>query len=218
MSFSQNEAQTIQALAAVAQVFFSLVVIALSFFTIRLTAATVKENMLLRRAETDPHVAVYCDVPEGQQIIDVVIKNLGRGPAYNVRCVFDTAEMTRLGKTLDEYPFFQHLEFLAPQAEIRAFVDVASSLLEKRTFTPVRVTVSYRSSDMRAITESFQLDPYVFEGIPVRDDHSLDKLIRAIDNNTKAVKAVADRIDKQAKKMTSQRTVSQIWLQLTRRR
>lgn len=187
----ENNAETIQAVAAATQVGFALAVIVLTVITARLTVRMVRETVALRRVETDPHVAVFLDVPPGRQVVEIVLANLGRGPAYDVRCSFSRPVADAARQDLGGKPHFQHLSFVHPGGQIRTLLDAAYRLVANSDFDPLDVTVVYRGADKRPFSETFTLDPKLFAGIVGQFNDPHAQLVNAIGENTKAIDHVA---------------------------
>lgn len=86
-----------------------------TYYYARLTAALVRETTLLREIETEPLIAVYL-MPEDRWIslIDIVVKNHGRGSAQDITWEFvaDDETKSRYAELL-RLPFFRdYLTFL----------------------------------------------------------------------------------------------------------
>ena len=98
----------------------TVVMAASALFTFFLTRALVRENTLLRKAETDPEVVAYLAFhPLCRQYLNFVMPNVGRGPARNVNFEMDISVENRehrnihLGHSVDRRP----ISFL-PQGEV----------------------------------------------------------------------------------------------------
>ncbi|MFL5804790.1 MAG: hypothetical protein ACJ8CR_23980, partial [Roseiflexaceae bacterium] len=94
-----------------------LVVALSTVFYVLLTRRLVLETIKLRRAGTEPDIAVYLERRE-RGSIDMVIRNIGSGPAYNL--VLDLEPENDTVKTLRSYPFLNELKYIPPEHAIRA--------------------------------------------------------------------------------------------------
>ena len=71
----------------------TVVIAASALLTFFLTWALVRENKLLRKAETEPEVVAYLAIhPLHHEFLNFVLANVGRGPARNVRFELDISE------------------------------------------------------------------------------------------------------------------------------
>lgn len=128
-----------------------------------------KLNRRLAEAELDPFVTIYI---EPQRIypyfLDLVIKNVGRGPARQLTFIVepdvplwsnDTHRLTNIAI------FRRGMDFLAPSQEIRTFYGTYFELVKD----PISIHVSYSKESLHRKAEqvrsSFILDVTQFEGI-----------------------------------------------------
>lgn len=112
-------------LPTLASLIFAGVVAAAAVVSALLNRSLVKETIALRKAETDPFVAVYIEQNEaGFSFFDLVIKNIGRGAAFNVSFgvlpdipIWDGDEY----RLTDATVMSDGLDFLAPGQGLRFF-------------------------------------------------------------------------------------------------
>ncbi len=94
-----------------------------AFYAIR-TNDLARETIALRRVETDPDVAVYLEVHgEHNDLIEMVIRNVGRGPAYDVTFTVTPDQLIEFGmnfhRKLTDLPLFaQGVSYMAPGQEM----------------------------------------------------------------------------------------------------
>lgn len=122
----------------------------LTFTVVVATQASVRLTRALVRTETEPDVAVYIDVDRPTGLFQMVIHNVGRGPAYDVRLAAEPD--IRLGglglpddmRSLTGLPLFTRgLPYMAPGQEVRFILGVYRDLAPY----PSTVTVSYRGKE-----------------------------------------------------------------------
>lgn len=108
-------------------VLFSAVVAIATVVYAVLTARLVRETERLRAAATEPALEVtYRARDEAMSLLEIVIKNIGNGPAYGVRFSFNSSSNSAgaeaLLKTLRELKSFQTgLNLLLPGQEFTSF-------------------------------------------------------------------------------------------------
>ena len=142
----------------------ALSAIATSWFNRRLTQETVE----LRRAETEPNVAVYLELrARSRTLYDVVVRNVGNGPAYNINFVLLPAEGPEGFVKLWNLGFIRNgIRYLAPGQEIRT---LAGRFFEM-DIGPISVDVNYQSASSglqrkpRDFQETFALDIHLLDG------------------------------------------------------
>jgi len=78
----------------------------------------------------------------------ITIKNTGTRPALNVQTTFNQPIKGLNGtKIISDLYLFKNIEYLAPQKEIRTFVDSASAYFERKE--PLRITLNLQYGDER---------------------------------------------------------------------
>jgi len=96
---------------------------------VRANREMVKEMRETRIAQDRPHVLVEVDYTYSPAL-DIVIRNIGHGPAKNI--TFDPLPdlVTHRGKNLSDFAYFRNgLDSLSPGGEIRTFWDMAHQLI-----------------------------------------------------------------------------------------
>jgi hypothetical protein len=91
-----------------------------------------------------PHVIVDFEFSRG--LLSVVVRNVGDGPAVDVKVEFDKA-FKGLGGTreMNRLALFSKLRFLAPGREIRTLLDSSAAYFARKEPTLLTATVSYRT-------------------------------------------------------------------------
>ncbi|MEZ4425144.1 MAG: hypothetical protein R3E98_17235 [Gemmatimonadota bacterium] len=117
-----------------------------------------------RREPRPPYVVLDVDVTD--DVVELVLLNVGQTPAHEVRVTLDPPLSALGGQVaLGDLPLFRCLGLLRPDRPIRVFVDRLSALLERK---PVRfrATVGWRDDDGRAHERTFEHDLQAFRGLP----------------------------------------------------
>ena len=117
-----------------------------------LTWRLVSETRRMRHAQTEPKVAVtYRSREEWMALVDIVVKNIGLGPAYDIK--FEIAPVNEGGATeelikeLKERNFLNAgLSFLAPNQEISSFFTNANEKYEDKMASQISIKASYKSA------------------------------------------------------------------------
>lgn len=132
-----------------AAVFSSVVMLATVVYAI-LTWRLVAETEELRRVQTDPRISMSLEPSRRAiNVLELYVKNIGGGPAYDVRLKITSDVSTWLlhkqpDHKLEELGIFREpIPYLGPQQEIRTFVGDAPKLVKQpiRGFT---VRAEYR--------------------------------------------------------------------------
>lgn len=144
----------------------STVIIALAaIVTVILTVRMFRENKLLRQEQTEPRCVGFLRI-QSRAIVTFVIKNIGRGPAYDVVFSFN-AERDRFSKSDPRHELIGDripIAILSDDQFIEFFYGVSFKLLKEENRDPIKVSVEYKNSRGKAYQQTFQLDVLQFLG------------------------------------------------------
>ncbi len=133
---------------------------------VRANREMVEEMRQTRIAQDRPHILVDIDFTYAPAF-DIVIQNIGRGPAKNVK--FDPLPdlLNSRGKNISDFAYFKDgLDFLAPGAEVRTFWDMSFKLipsLDQRGNTKgFAITANYESVAGETCSSPWTLNPLLF--------------------------------------------------------
>jgi hypothetical protein len=156
----------------------------------------VAEARRLRRDQARPFVVVDLHLVERSQAIHIVISNLGKTTAENVRLAFEPA----LASSLDNEPrmvapsqlkvFREGIPSLPPGRRIEIMFDIFHQRSEQNLPDVYRVTASYYSPSLREhLTDPSVLDLGIYRDVLLetrRDLHDvheeLERLRRAVEH------------------------------------
>jgi len=171
---------------------FSAVVMAATVVYAMLTASLVRETKRMRRAQTDPDVAVYLEHDEHNiGVLHFVVKNIGSGPAYDLKFELNDMRMRDWGaESIQRLSLWEKgLPYLAPGSSIRT---VAGAAFQEgaKDFTLTTV-VTYEDADGGRRTGTFVLDFANYTGITQLGEPPMKKLVKEIE-------AIRRSLEKQA--------------------
>ena len=159
--------------------------------TVWLTRSLVRENQLLRKVGKEPKVIAYLEGdPRQATLINLVLANVGRGPACNIEFEFDFEErfyangrVAPLNRS-DRQPY----GFLPQDNKICMFFGSGHGLLNEDGLPPFRAKVRWENLNGREYVEEYPMDVRQFLGIfppSAAADHdiaeSLKKIARRLD-------------------------------------
>jgi hypothetical protein len=99
-----------------------------------------------RDQEIAPYVVVYFEHPNEEQILSLVVKNIGKSTARDVRIQFKPKLINTSGVSLCELPVLKNgIAALSPGHEIKIFVDTIAGFFFERNDLPLtyETTVTY---------------------------------------------------------------------------
>ena len=161
-----------------------------------LTYLLVKETMKLRKVQTEPKISAYIEPEERWlNLVDLVIKNIGHGPAYDISFTFPTdfKLSQKREKTLNSLSFLKGIDYLAPDQTIRTFLTDAVYILGQETGRSFQITASYRNAPNgkgKEFQETFNIDFDQLRGFEIVGEPPLYSIAK----NVEELKKVADRI------------------------
>jgi len=168
--------------AIIADLFFAAAVAFAAVVGVRLNRRLVEETSQLRRAETDPFVAVFIEYQRLRpSFLDMVIRNAGRGPAYDITFSVDPdvpvwvveqeeddggQERREEGPRLTDLAVFQNgIKAMVPSQEVRFFFGSASQL----TTEAISIRATYFGTPIGGqrpvFSETFLIDASIFDGM-----------------------------------------------------
>lgn len=184
--------------AALMNLIFSAVVMAATVVYALLTASLVRETKRMRRAQTDPDVAVYLEHDENNiGVLHFVVRNIGSGPAYDLKFQLKEMQMNDwAAESIQRLSLWDKgLPYLAPGSSIRT---VAGAVFQEgaKDFT-ISVSVSYESADRGKRSSMYVLDFANYTGITQLGEPPMKKLVKEIEAIRRTIeKGVSDdRLD-----------------------
>lgn len=137
----------------------------------RLTSSLVDETKRMRRAQTEPALAVYV-TPHVRHInlIELVIKNIGLGPAKEITWDLraDMAQLEKRKMKFHQMAIFKAIHFFPPGEEIRFLFGSANDLLGENSSDPLpafHIIAKYKTASGEARSDDFLIDVSVFLGL-----------------------------------------------------
>ncbi len=115
----------------------------------RLTSKLVSETRKMRKVQTDPIIAVFIQQQDDHNLLDLIIQNIGLGPAYDIKFELngDIDIVPDVGRPVSERNFIKNgIKYLAPNKKISCYL---TDLLEKtseKEKTSIEVTVHYEDN------------------------------------------------------------------------
>jgi len=123
---------------------------------------SVEEMKKMREQEFSPYVVAYFDVPYGKFEIGLVVKNIGKTPAKNVKLKFDPPLINSFqGEKINEVGFIKDgIKMLPPNYEVRTFIDSTFDYFNEKKELPLQYTVliDWFDENGKAMNAEWMLD------------------------------------------------------------
>lgn len=148
-------------------VIFSAVVATATIVYAILTWRLVSETKKMRKVQTEPKISVIVQ-PKEEWIgfIDMIIQNIGLGPAYDIKFEIEPDYEKFDGKLLSEYGFIKNgLKYFGPNQKMQFFfTDLSENYEEKRKHS-FEIKVSYQNSVGNSYEDIYIIDFSQFDGL-----------------------------------------------------
>lgn len=160
--------------------------IELSLSSIELSKQALEEMKASRLQEIAPYVIVYIDMPYGNDwVMFLVVKNIGKTVAKDIKFKFEPALMTGFGDKIKEFDIYllrEGISSLAPMQEIRTPLDVHSNYLKDKLPTIYKVQVNYSGvlQPNEIVTEQV-IDLSMFNDLTVLQKKGESNVIEALE-------------------------------------
>ncbi len=181
-------------ITTVVQVATLIVVIIYTIYTARMTSAarasaeaannTIKEMKEARDQENAPYIVIYFDIPTNKHLINLIIKNVGKSIATDVKLTFTPSLSSRVFKDINDTPLIKNgISSLPPNYELRILFDGIINLFDNVAFPMTYVVeVSYAGGLVKERRTSTQtLDLSMFYGLMQVNEKGLNELVKAIE-------------------------------------
>lgn len=150
----------------------------------KVSEGILKEMKESRDTEVAPYVVVYFDIPYGKHLIYLVIKNIGKSVANNVKLVFQPSLKNHNGELINDISFIKDgIGSMPPGYEIRTYFDSTLSYFNQNELPFIyKVNVSYSGglhSESRNIEQI--LDLSAFKGIALISDKGMNELVNEVE-------------------------------------
>jgi len=131
-----------------------------------LTRGLVQESQKMRETQTNPNIGIWIEQrEEAPYNIHLVIKNVGLGPAYNLKFTVDPEFKDKRGKALSERGIIKNgISYLAPNRNIHFYL--TDSIKDTKEMpTRFEIAVNYENAIKYPFSESFSIDFSYFSGL-----------------------------------------------------
>jgi hypothetical protein len=176
---------------------FSLVVTIATVVTAWLNARLVSETRRMREAQTEPHIEVTYKIrDEWINLLDVVVRNIGLGPAYDIsfelRAESSNEDKSDLVDSLEKMNCFSKgLVYLGPDQEFSSFWTNLTEGHASKLGTRVLVTCRYRNATSVRYEVPCVLDLSALKGISRIGEPPLLKISKQIESIAKSIDHLA---------------------------
>ena len=168
---------------------FSAIVAFATVMYVILTCRLVSETKKMREAQTEPKVSVTIQPREEWiNLIDMVIQNIGLGPAYNIKFEINPDFEYMKGKFLSELGFMKNgLKYLAPNQKLQFFLTSMIENFEEKTKKSFEIKVTYQNSIGKTYKDVYMIDFSQLIGLSQLGEPPLYKIAKNVEEIKKDI-------------------------------
>jgi hypothetical protein len=146
---------------------FTAVVAAATVVYAILTWRLVSETIKMRKVQTEPHISIIIQPREDTiGFIDLIIQNIGLGPAYNVKFDIEPDFDLMVNRKLSEVGFFKYgLKYFAPDEKRKLFLTSTYENYEEKIKTKIQIIAKYTNGAGTDYSSTYMIDFSEMEGI-----------------------------------------------------
>jgi len=170
-----------------------LILAILTDIYVYLTRKILDEMKEARREEKKPYIVVDVDIPR-VPICNLMMKNVGTGPAKNVEVKFKPdVSLPHKGIKLSELPLFQRIKYFPPGKEYGLFLGRGWDKINGQNLTDLKIEayLTYENIWGEKIYDEMVIDFTIYKDVPqikLKDLHDLT-------NEVEKITAILKRID-----------------------
>lgn len=160
----------------------------------KISEMTLHEMKETRDEEYAPYVVIYFDY--SKQVMELVIKNIGKTIAKNVRLQFDPNLINSQEEKFDSL-INEKIDSIPPGYEIRSFFDLSHSYFQKKS-SPLKYTVKiiyFGNKPEKEILSSYILDLTHLESLLFLESKGMDELVKAVEQSASIQKNIEKSIN-----------------------
>ncbi|MCB9891450.1 MAG: hypothetical protein H6833_07375 [Planctomycetes bacterium] len=187
MQWIQENAAALKALLAVMTFAATVVLLWLNTHANRLSHRSMEEMHSTHDEESRPRVVFFLDASSGSQL-EVVVQNVGRSEALDVKIEFDqdfriwySLMNNEQEFTLKDLALVDGIDMLAPGEEQREWIDYSFRFFQKSEATQLTGCVTYQDLIGRTFTFPIDIDLTMYKSFAVREPKDMSDLNRVLE-------------------------------------
>jgi len=162
-----------------------------------LTWKLVSETRKMRESQTEPRISVIIQSREESiNFIDMIVQNIGLGPAYNLKFEIVPDFECWEGKYLTMLGFIRNgIRYLAPNQKIQFFLTSLTEKIEKIK-ERFEMKVTYKNSAGKFFNDTFIIDFSEFEGRGTLGTPFIHSLCKSLEEIKKHIEYISNGFHK----------------------
>ncbi|KAF5410775.1 MAG: hypothetical protein U9N46_06135 [Euryarchaeota archaeon] len=173
-------------------IFSAVVAIATMVYAV-LTWRLVSETIKMRKVQTEPKISVTIQTSDAWiNFIDMVIQNIGSGPAYNIKFKINPDFEYAKGKFLSTFGVMRSgFEYLAPNQKLQFFLTNMTENFREKVKTSFEIAITYQNISSKTYEDVYPIDFSHFEGLRQSGEPPLYTIAKNIENIQKDIHSLS---------------------------
>lgn len=156
---------------------------------------TLKHIMDVRDEETAPYILVYFEIPYGDTLVYLVIKNIGKSPARDIHIECNPHIQSTLSHAERYSPITRGIPSLAPHQEIRTIFDVFIDRMGANLPMTYTIKLMYKGGIGNRQRQDEQIaDISMYNSRMFAKQKDFQDLVKATEKMSKAVTSMANQV------------------------
>ncbi|ETA67627.1 hypothetical protein MettiDRAFT_1054 [Methanolobus tindarius DSM 2278] len=160
-----------------------------------LTWKLVSETIKMRKVQTEPHISISIQPREEKfGLIDMIVQNIGLGPAYDVKFDISSDFDIIAGHKLSDIGFFKNgLQYFAPNQKIKFFMASAYQKNYNDTLkTKIQITATYSNASGTRYSSPYSINFSELEGLISAGESPIYEIAKSLDKINSNIDRIAD--------------------------
>jgi hypothetical protein len=161
----------------------------------KVSERTLDELKSNRDQETAPYVIIYIDIPKSDKLMYLVIKNIGKSIAKNVKFQF-SPQLTSSKELFENSSFLNEgIASMPPGYELKTFFDISHNYFENELPFIYDVKIEYQGgiSNKKRVSEQ-KIDLMAFYDLLYVSEKNMDHLVGELEKISDSHKKTSDNI------------------------
>ena len=132
-----------------------------------LTWKLVSETKRMREAQTEPKISISIQPREESiNMVDIIIQNIGLGPAYNIAFELDGDFYFFKDRLFSDIGFIKKgIKYLAPNQKKQSFLTSMTENYEEKQEISIGIDVNYKNSSGKAYYDNYTINFSELKGL-----------------------------------------------------
>jgi hypothetical protein len=158
----------------------TLVIVFASLYNIELTKSTIDEMRESRKTQTRPHIIVDIDLVKNKPGLNLRIKNIGNGVAYDVKILWTPDLVSSDGLNYSKEGLYNNINYMPPDKEIITLFDSISYFENESLPRLYEVSVNYNDEEGKVYMENYIINLSIYTHVSYISRGEIKDIVREL--------------------------------------